>query len=132
ADDWLGKVGVSYYFTNPVGENFEENRMFLAIRPEVGYSYEAFRFSAGLNIVSEDDVVEGKSSDFHIFPNLKASYQFADEFGFFGEFSGDVQRNTYYSFVMENPYLGPDQQLLNTVNNYKVTGGIEGQFQGNF
>ncbi|SHO60368.1 hypothetical protein [Algoriphagus zhangzhouensis] len=132
ADDWLGKVGVSYYFTNPVGENFEENRMFLAIRPEVGYSYEAFQFSAGLNIISEDDVIEGKSSDFHIFPNLKASYQFAEEFGFFGEFSGDVQRNTYYSFVMENPYLGPDQQLLNTVNNYKIAGGIEGQFQGNF
>lgn len=131
-EDWVGKVGLSYFFTNPVGENYELNRTYLAIRPEVSYGYDAFQFSAGLNIVSENDEVAGKSSDFRIFPVLKASYQFAEEFGFFGEFSGNVQRNTYYSFVMENPFLGPNQQLLNTVNNYKIAGGIEGQFQGTF
>ncbi|MFV8227048.1 hypothetical protein, partial [Christiangramia aquimixticola] len=37
--------------------------------------------------------------------------------------------NTYFSFVRENPFLGPSSQLLNTVNNYKIAGGIEGQFQ---
>jgi hypothetical protein len=63
---------------------------------------------------------------------LKASYQFADEFGFYGEFSGDVQRNTYFSFVNENPFLGPSEQLLNTINTYKIEGGIEGQFQEAF
>jgi hypothetical protein len=30
---------------------------------------------------------------------------------------------------MENPFLGPTNRLLNTVNNYKIQGGIEGQFQ---
>ena len=126
--DWSGKVGLEYFSTNPVDEFYELNRNYLGIRPRISYDYEAFRFTAGLNVVSENDSVPGKDSDFHIFPVLKASYQFAEEFGFYGEFSGDVQRNTYFSFVQENPFLGPSEQLLNGVNNFKIAGGIEGQF----
>ncbi|MEB2778043.1 TonB-dependent receptor [Algoriphagus sp. D3-2-R+10] len=130
--DWAGKVGLSYFTTNPEDLTYSLKRTYFAVRPTISYKYEAFNFTAGLNLVSENDSLENKSSDFHVFPVLKASYQFAEEFGFFGEFSGDVQRNTYYSFVNENPYLGPSEQLLNTVQNYKIEGGIEGQFQGAF
>ncbi|GAB3225767.1 TonB-dependent receptor [Algoriphagus aestuariicola] len=130
--DWSGKVELAYFHTNPNDVNYQEKRNYFSLRPRISYDYEAFRFSAGLNLVSENDSIAEKDSDFHIFPVLQASYQFADEFGFFAEFSGDVQRNTYFSFVNENPYLGPSEQLLNTVNNYKIAGGIEGQFQEAF
>lgn len=130
--DWSGKVDLNYFHTNPEDITYSINRNYFSIRPRVSYNYEAFQFTAGLNLVSENDVVADKSSDFRIFPVLKASYQFADEFGFYGEFSGDVQRNTYFSFVNENPFLGPSEQLLNTINNYKIEGGIEGQFQEAF
>ena len=126
--DWSGKVGIQYFHTNPSNESYEMLRNYFSIRPRISYDYEAFRFTAGLNVVSEDDSIANKSSDFRIFPVLKASYQFAEEFGFYGEFSGDVNRNTYFSFVQENPFLGPDTKLLNTVNSYKIAGGIEGQF----
>lgn len=129
SDDWSGKVGLSYFSTPTEDLKYDLTRTYLAIRPEVSYNYEAFRFTAGLNIISENDSLPEKESDFRIFPVLKASYQFADEFGFYGEFSGDVKRNTYFNFVRENPFLGPSTQLLNTVNNYKIAGGIEGQFQ---
>jgi hypothetical protein len=127
--DWSGKADFNYFHTNPNDVNYQEKRNYFSIRPRISYNYEAFQFTAGLNLVSENDPMPDKSSDFRIFPVLKASYQFADEFGFFGEFSGDVQRNTYFSFVSENPFLGPSDQLLNTINNYKIEGGIEGQFQ---
>lgn len=130
--DWSGNVDLAYFHTNPNDINYQEKRNYFSIRPRISYNYEAFQFTAGLNLVSENDSIADKSSDFHIFPVLKASYQFADEFGFYGEFSGDVQRNTYFSFVNENPFLGPNEQLLNTVNNYKIEGGIEGQFQEAF
>jgi hypothetical protein len=129
ADDWTGEVGLSYFSTNPEDLDFTESRNYLAIRPRVSYNYGEFSFTAGLNIISENDSIADKSSDFRIFPVLKASYQFAPEFGFYGSFTGDVNRNTYYSFVMENPFLGPTNRLLNTINNYKIEGGIEGQFQ---
>ena len=132
AADWSGSLGLEYFSTNPEDSTYQVTRNYFAIRPRVNYSYGDFRFSAGLNVVSENDSIPDKSSDFRIFPVLKASYQFAEEFGFFGEFSGDVQRNTYFSFVQENPFLGPSEQLLNTVNNYKIAAGIEGQFQGVF
>lgn len=131
-DDWAGKVGFSYFSTSPEDVNYSLKRTYFAIRPTISYKYEAFNFTAGVNLVSENDSLENKASDFHVFPVLKANYQFAEEFGFFAEFSGDVKRNTYYSFVNENPYLGPSEQLLNTVQNYKVEGGIEGQFNGAF
>lgn len=127
--DWSGRVDVNYFHTNPNDVNYQEKRNYFSIRPRISYNYEAFKFTAGLNLVSENDILADKSSDFHIFPVVKASYQFADEFGFYGEFSGDVKRNTYFSFMNENPFLGPSEQLLNTVNNYKIEGGIEGQFQ---
>ncbi|TDQ18796.1 hypothetical protein DFQ04_0604 [Algoriphagus boseongensis] len=130
--DWSGKVGVEYFSTSPSNESYEITRSYFGIRPRISYDYEAFRFTAGINVVSEDDSIPGKESDFRIFPVLKASYQFAEEFGFFAEFSGDVNLNTYFGFVQENPFLGPDTRLLNTVNNYKVDGGIEGQFQETF
>ncbi|MDO8968142.1 TonB-dependent receptor [Algoriphagus sp.] len=130
--DWSGKVDFNYFHTNPNDINYQEKRNYFSIRPRILYNYEAFQFTAGLNLVSENDPMPDKSSDFRIFPVLKASYQFADEFGFYGAFSGDVQRNTYFSFVNENPFLGPSEQLLNTINNYKVEGGIDGQFQEAF
>lgn len=126
SDDWTGSVNLSFFNTNPEDRDYDVSRNYFAIRPRVVYRLDAFQFTAGLNLISENDSVPGKSSDFRIFPMLKASYQFADEFGFFGEFSGDVIRNTYYSFAMENPFIGPSAQLLNTINNYKVAGGIEG------
>ena len=129
SDDWSGSVDLAFFHTSPEDRDYDVNRNYFAIRPQVVYRLDAFQFTAGLNLVSENDSVPGKSSDFRIFPLLKASYQFADEFGFFGEFSGDVIRNTYYSFAMENPFIGPSAQLLNTINNYKVAGGIEGTVQ---
>lgn len=131
-DDWAGRIGLSYFSTKPQDLNYSLTRTYFAIRPTVSYQYDAFNFTAGVNIVSENDSLENKASDFHVFPVLKANYKFAEEFGFFAEFSGDVQRNTYYSFVNENPYLGPSDQLLNTVQNYKFEAGIEGQFNGAF
>lgn len=131
-DDWAGKIGLSYFSSKPQDLNYVRERTYFAIRPTISYQYEAFNFTAGVAIVSENDSTENKSSDLHVFPVLKANYEFAEEFGFFAEVSGDVQRNTYYSFVNENPYLGPSEQLLNTIQNYKIEAGIEGQFQGAF
>ena len=127
-----GKVGLNYFYNMAQDLNYDLTRTFLSIKPELSYNFETFRFTAGLNIVSENDSLPEKESYFRIFPVLKASYQFAEEFGFYGEFSGNVLRNTYLSFVKENPFLGPSAQLLNTVNALKIAGGIEGQFQKSF
>lgn len=127
-EDWTGGLGLAYFSTQVENLGLAQSRTFFSIQPSVSYRYGNFDFTAGINIVSENDSIENKSSDFRVFPAIKASYQFADEFGFFAEFSGNVDRKTYHSFVMENPFLGPVNRLLNTVNTYKFQAGIEGTF----
>ncbi|MDN3203607.1 TonB-dependent receptor [Algoriphagus sediminis] len=127
-DDWTIKTGLNFSGTNVENLNYSASRNFFSIRPSVEFRYGDFDFEAGINIISENDSIQDKSSDFRIFPALKAHYQFAEEFGFFAEFSGDVNRQTYHSFVSENPFLGPIDRILNTVNNYHLEGGIQGQF----
>lgn len=127
--EWTIALGMSYFVSTPEDFQFKEIRNFASIRPELSYLYDRFKFTAGVNVVYEDDVWANKNQDFKIFPKVKIKYQFADEFGFFGEYSGDVKRNTYHGFVQENQFLGPSSQLFNTVNLNHIKLGIEGQFQ---
>jgi len=61
-----------------------------------------------------------------MFPVIKSSYQLGNDFTVSASIFGDVQRNTYRSFVQENPFLGPSKQLLNTVTPLAFAAGVEG------
>lgn len=127
--DWSIQLGASFFSTNTEDLYLLETRNYASLRPEFVYNFDQFKFSAGANLIYENDVLEEKSSDYRIFPVLKVQYQFADEFGFFGGYSGDVKRKNYFSFVQENPFLGPSKNLFNTINKHHIEAGIEGQFQ---
>jgi hypothetical protein len=128
-DEWSIKLGASYFSTNTEDFNFLQTRSFGSLKPELAYKYDQFKISAGVNLVYENDVWENKPSDLWVFPVVEMQYQFAKEFGFFGKYSGDVERKNYFSFVQENPFLGPSNQLFNTVNTSHIEAGIAGQFQ---
>ncbi len=102
------------------------NRNYLKVNPYVGYQNEALKVRAGANIVFENDITQNKKSDFHVFPQLLGEYLIQDEFGIYAGFEGDVNRQTYMGFVMENPFLGPSGRLLNTIQNYEIKGGVKG------
>lgn len=102
------------------------NRNYFKIRPSVGYLTESIKVDVGANIVFENDVTNNKSSDFHIFPALYGHYMLAKEFGIYAQFEGDVLRTTYQDFVRENPFLGPSDRLLNTIQNFKTGAGVKG------
>src|SRR5690606_34292213 len=53
SEDWAGKIGLSYFSTNPQDLSYSMKRNYFAIRPTVSYQYEAFNFTAGVNLVSE-------------------------------------------------------------------------------
>lgn len=102
------------------------NRNYFKIRPSVGYLTESLKIDVGANIVFENDVTSNKGSDFHFFPALYGHYMLAKEFGIYAQFEGDVLRTTYQDFVRENPFLGPSDRLLNTIQNFKTGAGIKG------
>ncbi|KEO74010.1 TonB-dependent receptor [Anditalea andensis] len=132
-DNLRAEVKTDGYITSPSDLFYNNiNRNYLRINPFVEYIREGLRARAGANMVFENDITANKNSDFHIFPNIHASYNFTEELGIFIGLEGDVMRNTYYDFAMENPWLGPSTQLLNTIQSYQASAGVRGNINDEF
>lgn len=121
-----GNLAVVYYTTETKDQEYDLNRNFLSIRPQGNFSLGDVKLTAGLVLVAENDSLEKPKSGIRMFPVIKSSYQLGSDFTVSASIFGDVQRNTYRSFVQENPFLGPSKQLLNTVTPLAFAAGVEG------
>ena len=119
-------LGLSYFSTATEDLRYYLNRNYFSLRPEGKYTFGDFQFVAGVVLVSENDSVVESNSGIRLFPVLKSTYQVSEKLQVNAAISGDVQRNTYRSFVQENPFLGPSDQLLNTVTKLSFAAGVEG------
>ena len=119
-------LGLSYFTTATEDLRHDLNRNYFSLRPEGQYTFGDFQFRAGVILVSENDSVAERKPGIRLFPVLKTTYQVSEKLQVNAAISGDVQRNTYRSFVQENPFLGPSDQLLNTVTKLSFAAGVEG------
>ncbi len=124
--EMMGSLGISYFTTATEDLKYDLNRNYFSIRPEGHYEYGDFHFSAGVILVSDNDSVGESKPGIRLFPALKSTYQVSENLQVNAAISGEVQRNTYRSFVQENPFLGPSDQLLNTVTTFEFAAGVEG------
>lgn len=124
-------VDAKLSLTTPSDEFYRDiNRNYFRLNPFVEYRKEGLGIKAGANIIFENDITTNKKSDFHVYPDIEASYMLDDAFGIYAGFEGDVLRKTYYDFVMENQFLGPSDQLLNTIQNFVAKVGLKGTING--
>lgn len=124
-------VDANLSLTKPSDEFYRDiNRNYFRLNPFVEYRKEGLGIKAGANIIFENDITANKKSDFHVYPDIQASYMLNDGFGIYAGFEGDVLRKTYYDFVMENQFLGPSDQLLNTIQNFVAKVGLKGTVNG--
>jgi hypothetical protein len=120
-------IDLDLSLTRPRDEFYSDiSRNYFKVNPYVAYQNEALKVRAGANVVFENDVTQNKTSDFQVFPQVIGEYMIQDEFGVYAGFEGDVHRKTYQDFVLENPFLGPSERLLNTIQNYEVKAGVKG------
>jgi hypothetical protein len=119
-------LGLSYFTTATEDLRYDLNRNYFSLRPEGQYTFGDFQFTAGVILVSENDSIAERKPGIRLFPVLKSTYQVSEKLQVNASISGDVQRNTYRSFVQENPFLGPSDQLLNTVTKLSFAAGVEG------
>ena len=124
--DLSGTVAVSYFTTDTRDRDYDLNRNYLSLRAEGTYHWGDFNFTAGLVLVAENDSVESSKTGIRLFPVIKTRYQIGENLSVNAAITGDVKRNTYRSFVQENPFLGPSEQLLNTVTKLSFGAGVEG------
>jgi hypothetical protein len=124
--DIATSLALAYFTTDTRDLDYDLNRNYLSVRSEGNYHWGDFNFTAGFVLVSENDSVETSKPGIRLFPVIKSTYQVSDNLTVKASLSGDVHRNTYRTFVQENPFLGPSEQLLNTVTNLSFAAGVEG------
>jgi hypothetical protein len=72
-------------------------------------------------------------AEFFIFPDVDFSYSlFNNVFIPYAGLTGNVQRNTWNSIRLENPFIAENSALQNTVNRMSLYGGIRGSLSSSF
>ena len=107
-----------------------QNRNLLRFRPGISLKRDDIKIGLGLNIVHENDSLEGMNK-LHVYPDLKISYTPLERLTVFGGLRGDVRANRYRDLLLENPYLDNTVGVYNTLMPFQFYGGAAGSVSNN-
>ncbi|MGB7394819.1 MAG: TonB-dependent receptor [Pricia sp.] len=97
------------------------------INPSLKLLRDDFSLNLGVNLVYGLDT-ENSDSNFYIYPAVTASYRLLDELAIvYGGVEGELQQNSYYGFVEDNPYVSPTLTVIPTDTKYDGYVGLRGQ-----
>ena len=100
------------------------NRNLYRLNPHLAYKSSRVSLNAGFMFVTEsDDPLVEKTS---VFPMLQMDFGASDYIHLFGGVGGDVQFNSFHSYLKQNPWMRVPSQLKNTNQVGHVYGGIKG------
>ena len=100
------------------------NRNLYRLNPHLAYKSSRVSLNAGFMFVTEsDDPLVEKTS---VFPMLQMDFGASDYIHLFGGVGGDVQFNSFQSYLKQNPWMRVPSQLKNTNQVGHVYGGIKG------
>lgn len=101
------------------------------ISPGIVFKQDALSLSLGANIVFGLDT-ELSDSNFYIYPAVSVSYELLEEAAIaYAGVDGNLEQNSYYDFVNENPFVSPTLQLQPTDKQYNAFVGLKGQLLSN-
>ena len=99
------------------------NNNLVRLNPYLRLQTKGIKVTAGINFVQEF----GSTSKSRIFPAATADFTLIPDFlQIFAEVNGDVKRNTIKDQADENPFLGKNIELRNSVEKLAVSLGIKG------
>ncbi len=114
--------------TNTLGSNKTKNS-FATLNPYIRFKGDNYAVTLGANFVPEF----GDSSSFNIFPSAEVDFALAPEyFHIFGGVNGGINKASYRDFARENPFLGPNLAIQNTIERLNFYGGIKGNAGATF
>ncbi len=93
------------------------------VNPYIKFQGTNYKIDAGITIASEF----GFSSRFFIFPAAKAELQVIPKYArLFVEAKGDINKSTFRNFYALNPFLGPNVDIRNSVDQLDISAGLKG------
>nr|WP_299384715.1 TonB-dependent receptor [Allomuricauda sp.] len=103
----------------------------VGINPSLLVLRDDLTINLGANFVYGMDI-ENSDSNFYIYPAVTASYRLLDENVIaYGGIEGQLEQNSYFDFVQENPYVSPTLDIQPTDKQYEGYVGIKGQLVSN-
>ena len=110
---------------NPEGINY--NHLQVGVNPSLTMLRDDLTLNLGVNLVYGLDG-ERSDSNFYIYPAVTASYRLLSDVAIaYGGIEGELQQNSYYDLVQENPYLSPTLTITPTDKQYDAYFGLRGQ-----
>jgi hypothetical protein len=103
----------------------------VAVNPSLLILRDDLTVNLGANFVYGTDL-ENSTGNFFIYPAITASYRLLDEQVIvYGGLEGDLNQNSYYDFVNDNPYVSPTLSIQPTDQQYQAYAGLKGQLFSN-
>ncbi|REJ85225.1 MAG: TonB-dependent receptor [Bacteroidetes bacterium] len=127
-----GSLAVEFnYFKKTPAENetlsllSNLNRNIVRISPKINLNKDKVRFELGGKVVIEKNL----DSDLHLYPDILVSIPIADNIlSAFARVDGDVQKNSFRTLTLENPFMNPAVEAKNSNRALSLQGGLTGNF----
>ncbi len=101
------------------------------ISPSLQMLKDDLTLNLGVGLVYGLDT-EVSDSNFYIYPEITASYRLLDETVIaYGGVEGELEQNSYYGLVEENPYVSPTLAIQPTDRKYDAYVGLKGRLMTN-
>lgn len=102
---------------------YDINNNILRANPYLKLQGENYKIDAGVNLTSEF----GNRTSFHIFPAAKIEFQVVPKYvRIFGEVRGDVNKTLLRNLTEENPFLGQNIDIKNSIDRLTISAGLKG------
>lgn len=103
----------------------------VGVNPSLLVLRDDLTLNLGANFVYGMDT-ENSDGNFYIYPAVTASYRLVDETVIaYGGIEGQLNQNSYFGFVQENPYVSPTLDIQPTDQQYEGYIGLKGQLASN-
>ncbi|SHG89183.1 TonB-dependent receptor [Flagellimonas flava] len=130
--DYVGGSFQNTSLNNTVNdEEINYGQFQVGINPSLLVLRDDLTLNLGANFVYGMDT-ENSDGNFYIYPAVTASYRLVDETVIaYGGIEGQLNQNSYYGFVQDNPFVSPTLSILPTDQQYEGYVGLKGQLLSN-
>ena len=120
----------AYSLQNFSSDSNDFTRHFIDIKPQ--YTIRKDNWQLSIGFISTITMEQGDTLDFNFNPQVEGVYEIEkNQLAVFAGFNGQVQKNNFRDFAMQNPYLSKNPDLRTNVNSFNFKAGIRGKITGN-
>ncbi len=146
AQEWqVDLVGnLEFYLLNPADLQIETQlffsnlddvgsvqRNYFRLNPSYAVISDPFRVDIGFHAVYQNDSI-GNTDNFHLYPDLRASWQFSPNLQLFAGFQGNMLINSLDKLRQVNPWIDRNVAVFHTNKKWEIEAGAQLQLATNW